>query len=578
MRFFGFLILLVFLSLPKADAQILPPDFLCIKGDTLIWDIPQNNCGPFVSYLIYIGEEEEGPYDLLIEIFDQNQTSYFPPNLGISNFYFYIESNFDCPGEMVLQSDTLDNRPLEVAVIESVSVENGLVQLNWTASPSPEVFGYIIYRKTPIGVIPVDTVFNGLSYLDLNSDPTTQVETYFVNALDPCGNISIFDNPHHSMLLDATTIPCAQTIIVNWNLYESWPAGIARHEIWVEINGAGYELWDVAPNDVNTYNIENLDDGDDICFFVKAVDGSESYAANSNEVCFSLSLVNPVRNFFIKNLSVTPDNEVEVTWSWNTNAELSSYQIFADLDENNLNSIFTQSASLPLQAENVFVDNISNPSIGNVFYQIQSRDICDTMEFTNTPSTIFLMGNAQQNLTNELSWTPLDIENTTDISYEIFKIVGGIETNIAEIFHPETQYLDEVDGSNPAEAEACYYILSTATVTLPNGTQETIRSRSNIYCVQQFASILVPNAFVPRGTNREFKPRIFFGNSAQYQMTIFNRYGQIIFESFDMEIGWNGRFKGNGEDLPQGGYVYFIELTQPDGSRLERSGVVMLMR
>ena len=40
---FGF----VFLS--KISAQILPPDFTCVRGDTLFWDLPVNNCGPFVS-------------------------------------------------------------------------------------------------------------------------------------------------------------------------------------------------------------------------------------------------------------------------------------------------------------------------------------------------------------------------------------------------------------------------------------------------------------------------------------------------------------------------------------------------
>ncbi len=45
-------------------------------------------------------------------------------------------------------------------------------------------------------------------------------------------------------------------------------------------------------------------------------------------------------------------------------------------------------------------------------------------------------------------------------------------------------------------------------------------------------------------------------NISSFQMYIFNRWGQMVFESNDISNGWDGKIKG--EDAPAGTYVYKI--------------------
>jgi len=59
-----------------------------------------------------------------------------------------LQSDFNCPGEMVLQSDTLDNEQPEVAIITRATINGNSIELEWQASPSPEVSTYIIFRNT----------------------------------------------------------------------------------------------------------------------------------------------------------------------------------------------------------------------------------------------------------------------------------------------------------------------------------------------------------------------------------------------------------------------------------------------
>lgn len=559
-----------------AQSQVLPPHFLCVKTDTLFWQQTPNTCGAFNSYDVYFSLNPGGPFSLLSSVADPSQTFFFHPNPSGQTRYYYLESNHNCPGQTFLQSDTLDNKPPVVSPIRSVSVENGQVLVTWQPSPSPEVFAYIIYRQTSIGVIPVDTVYSGNTYLDVNSMPELQSETYLVNALDECGTTSIFDLKHKSILMETAVSACEQTITLSWNLYENWPNGIGTQEIWVGVNGAAPAVVASLPASAISYVFENINDGDAYCLYVQAVEAGTGDAAKSNEICLTADVVQPVKSFFIKNVSVTASNEVLVTWNWATNSEITSYDILRSSQNADYQSIETLPPASPLLQENVYSDDMANPGQGKVFYKIQTLDGCGDVAFSTYGSTIFLTGTAQATNSNLLNWTGLDIENTGNISYELFKITNGSEQKIATLPSPASSHEDPIDPNNIADAGACYYILATAVLTTPNGDLLTIKSRSNTACVEQPVRIFVPNAFVPMGFNQVFKPLIALGDMASYEMQVFDRYGQVVFESDTATEGWNG--KKDGKEMPQGVYTYRILVTQSNGKATQKSGVVLLLR
>ncbi len=68
----------------------------------------------------------------------------------------------------------------------------------------------------------------------------------------------------------------------------------------------------------------------------------------------------------------------------------------------------------------------------------------------------------------------------------------------------------------------------------------------------------VPGAFTPNrdGKNDIFKP-IVIGKLLQYHFTIYGRWGQIIFDSKDIQKGWDGTFKG----LPQDSNIFIWTCT-----------------
>ncbi|MFT4972335.1 MAG: hypothetical protein ACI9JY_001539, partial [Saprospiraceae bacterium] len=387
-------------------SQIFPPEFLCVNSDTLLWNTPTNTCGTFNAYEIYFSANQTGPFTLLTTVTDENQMSYFHATAGGDVWFYYFLSDYNCLGEIQISSDTLDNRPAEVAVIEVASVENGQVELSWYPSPSPEVIGYIIYRETNIGFVPVDTVFGGTTYTDVNALPNNTIETYFVNALDQCGNTSIFDDRHNTMLLKTSVDICSQTLLLAWNPYENWLNPIEEHRIWLSINNGAFQMVDFADGSATSYLFENANDSDEYCFYIEAVESVTGVISKSNIFCQTLDIIQPVRELLIKNVSVTPLGAVEITYSFDTDAEVSQVAVFSNSTES-LTEISNQPPPNPIPFENIFNDANAAANTGIVTYQVTTTDNCDTIVFSNLGKTIFLKGQAVGGNVNQVIWTPL---------------------------------------------------------------------------------------------------------------------------------------------------------------------------
>ncbi len=91
-------------------------------------------------------------------------------------------------------------------------------------------------------------------------------------------------------------------------------------------------------------------------------------------------------------------------------------------------------------------------------------------------------------------------------------------------------------------------------------------------------AIYIPNAFTPNGdgVNESFAPLAIGTND--FEMSIYNRWGQLVFHSVDLKIGWDG--KRMGSDLPceSDVYVYTIFLRDNEGHEHTQHGRVHLLR
>ena len=89
-------------------------------------------------------------------------------------------------------------------------------------------------------------------------------------------------------------------------------------------------------------------------------------------------------------------------------------------------------------------------------------------------------------------------------------------------------------------------------------------------------SVVFPSAFTPNGDNmNDVYGPVYYGPVDDYQFHIYNRWGQLVFETTDNTKGWDGNYKGKPQ--PQGVYTYFATFTAYGKSKA-REGSFFLFR
>jgi gliding motility-associated-like protein len=99
-------------------------------------------------------------------------------------------------------------------------------------------------------------------------------------------------------------------------------------------------------------------------------------------------------------------------------------------------------------------------------------------------------------------------------------------------------------------------------------------------CIQPEVTIYVPNAFTPNGDglNDVFLPKGSGLDWNTFSMMIFDRWGNLIYETTDINKGWRGIVKNSGEIAQQDIYVWKIDINDLNGAEHHHVGDVMLAR
>ncbi|MCF8460719.1 MAG: PKD domain-containing protein [Flavobacteriales bacterium] len=131
--------------------------------------------------------------------------------------------------------------------------------------------------------------------------------------------------------------------------------------------------------------------------------------------------------------------------------------------------------------------------------------------------------------------------------------------------------------SSDQNPEHTYPDTGTYVITLIVNTDFGCTDRvSYIVKVEPYFSFYIPSAFTPNGDGRN---ESFFGageHLTEYNMQIFNRWGEMIFESNEQDFHWDGSYKG--AQVEAGQYVYRFVVLDWDGNQHQYTGGVNLLR
>lgn len=106
--------------------------------------------------------------------------------------------------------------------------------------------------------------------------------------------------------------------------------------------------------------------------------------------------------------------------------------------------------------------------------------------------------------------------------------------------------------------------------------QPGITSMSNETEVIPTMYLYIPSAFTPNGDGLNDTFGIQGESISGFHIQIFNRWGQMVYESQDATMAWDGSYKGLA--APQGAYVYKLAASNVSGRTMVKKGTVNLVQ
>lgn len=209
--------------------------------------------------------------------------------------------------------------------------------------------------------------------------------------------------------------------------------------------------------------------------------------------------------------------------------------------------------------------NLQNAAAGTYVLQVVDANVCS---FESNPIVIKNSDVLPQNPVYDDLSIPrntaavLNVKNPASGNYRLYADAAG------------TQLIQQ-NGSgnftiNNINADTSFYIQRIS------GTCSTGMVRVNVKVVDK-SFFAIPNAFTPNGDRlNERLPVKVIGHVELTYFRIFNRWGQLIFETRQLNNGWDGLFKGLPQ--PSGVYVWVAEGKDLTGKIVRSKGSFVLIR
>jgi len=453
---------------------------------------------------------------------------------------------------------------------------------------TPSVLPVRAQPVLPAAKIDKLTVINGAEIqLDLTNEPTIQyklevatnnattfqfirnvynINTLVVNNLRPdanyyCFRIATFDPCSNSVIAYSNTICSAKADVtaqnaVNKLVWNTTATGIADFTIIKTESASGvpaitvpatpfvFNDTDITCNLVYTYQlISNYSDGSESISLVRSATAiSNTPPAAINDI-----------------VSVVGQNAVDLSWQQDPAFSAAGYSVYKTAGG--------QTTLLGTVSDTNITDPAYNTTVTSC-YKILYRDLCGNNSLAGIEAcAVQLTGSLQSDNSIILNWSAYNGYANGVAQYVVQKNDG--DGNLLQTFTPGTA-LTLTDNTQDLTTQVYVYVVQA----VPADPLDV--SVSNTFVIIKEPNLYYPTAFTPNGDGLNDIFKVFGQYIVGFELRIFNRWGEMMYNSTDLTKGWDGNFKGS--SMPEGTYAFTATITDLAGRTFERSGSVILLR
>lgn len=458
----------------------------------------------------------------------------------------------------------------EPTTIKRVSVNaTDDISIEWNESSSKDARFYTVAYKL-FSDNQWDTLIDNHLGLDFTASGLTITEKdpyqFRITVTDSCGNKQIVPSPvHHHIALGATTKN--NVVELQWMNYRGW--AVDEFNVYKDNNIIETIQVDKARNDsIFIYLDSSLDCETTLYDYRVEATGATGFIASSNtDEEAAVDKTRPA-SVYLKSTSVLPRNEgVRLEWQNSRDKDAKYYHLMRKAPGDDSFSLVKKSQKTGLDIDST---NLDNPV--EYCYRIAVEDECGNISELSNDGCIMVLTGGNLRRANSLKWNEYRQWKDSIVQYEVYRSTDS--SNWEYLHTVDDRIRTYVDSSlNDTFMTYCYRVKA---VEKKGGFNEA--SWSTILCVTQEPLIYIPTAFTPefsQGINDHFGPQGAFIPD-DYTMRIYNRWGERIFETSEGEK-WDGTVL-DGEYVPLGVYVYYIQLVTTNGEVYELKGNVKVFR
>ncbi len=439
-------------------------------------------------------------------------------------------------------------------VIDSISVDtsnNGILHTiigwepyDWTGYDT-DSSGFII-REVIVGVgyINPDTIRDPFAtfYMDYSTTPASQIYGYGLVAYSIVDGLflksDIADQFSRNMRLQISEYDsCQRAVKLNWNTYFTDEEPSAPNDPPYHVVAVSSTDKREVVSDTNVYTFSGLNKNETYTFFVRIY--GAGYSSTSNPVSRLIRTPDPAAMPCFNSLYTTGSFSNEITAHVDEQTTGQLLILRSGSENGTYDTIF--------RTGNISGNNVSYTDAGTgknvVYYSLVAKDACLSGPVqSDTLNTIIL----EADLKKEFVDLDANEELRYDSTYTLYRKANGNweSFNIS----PPVEYNDfaimDITLENPI---VTYYI---------EAKKNTATIHSNPVSVNIQDDLLWPNAIIAGHYGIDGKFRAFVQRTIpeEFNLKIYSKWGELLFETNDLEESWDGTYKGN--TVPPGAYLY----------------------
>jgi len=518
------------------------------------WTVKNNN---YFTKNIVINLDKIGRFDILLAVED---------NLGCRDTLFEKDG--------LLIGDTI---PPSVLPMYYVSVlDDQTVELKYAMARNIDFYKYVIYNpdNNPANI-----------WRTINKAEDTMVSINWLNTLRQsyCFKLSNMNGCEKEKPLDSLIKHCTIEVSgkpgknfseLKWNAYTGWKVGL-------------YEIYRDFADGLQGFTIVGSVSGDSLHFIdstihcytnhayrIKAYEQNGNQQVSWSDTCH----VKPVWENTVlptKNWRATVENDQFVHLEWEEAPQgkvpVKDYIVYKFNDKNS-----DYQANSSTFTDLFFKDFATKVNNQSYIYKVKVRDTCNDVSIATMQSkSILLKANFDlEKRRPVLNWNSYDFWEEGIDQYQLQRLqTDGSFTTIATLKNTDSTFTDH---NIPINCTPQYTYRVMALRNQPDSGTWHVESISNHAKVLPVSTLFIPNAFTPNKNelNETFGPIGTFIND--YQFMIYNRWGEKIFDTQECMKPWDAIY--NGQEVPEGVYVYVLYAKGLDGKFYNLKGNVTLLR